>query len=220
MIGADTVVAAFEEAIEDTDVEAIVLRIDSPGGSAVASESIRRAVIRAKKAGKPVLVSMAGSAASGGYWIATDADRIIAQPATLTGSIGVFGGKMVTAGLWEEIGVHWGRIERGRNAGIWSSLEPYTETGRLRLSAMLDSIYEAFGARVAEGRNLPIDRVREIARGRVWTGHQALALGLVDELGDLELALVRAREAAGLDGEAGITLQVFPRPRSTLERAM
>ncbi len=213
-MGSDTVAAAFREAIDDDDVRAIVFRVDSPGGSYVASDLIRRETLRAHEEGKPVIVSMGALAASGGYFVSMDADRIVAQPATLTGSIGVYAGKLLTGGMWEKLGVSWGAIETTPNAGFWSALEDYDTRGRESLDKMLDAIYEDFTRKVAEGRDIPIERVREIARGRVWTGEQALDLGLVDELGGLETALVRAREAAGLAADAPIRLEVLPRRRS------
>ncbi|MEI6558460.1 MAG: signal peptide peptidase SppA [Rhodospirillaceae bacterium] len=217
-VGSEAVVQAFQQAVEDDDVKAILFRIDSPGGSAVASESIRRAVVQAQAAGKPVIVSMSDTAASGGYWIAMNANRIIAEPATLTGSIGVIIGKVATAGFWDQIGITWEGVKRGQNAGIWSSISPYSTGERARVDTVLDEIYATFTRNVAEARHLAPDKVREIARGRVWTGHQALALGLVDELGDLDTALKRSREAIGLAADAPVSLDVYPRPKSQLER--
>jgi protease-4 len=217
-MGSGAVVSAFQEAIDDEDVRAILLRIDSPGGSVVASETIRRAVLQAKAAGKPVIVSMSDTGASGGYWIAMDADRIIAEPATLTGSIGVIVGKVATAGLWDSLGITWDQVKRGQNAGMWSDVNAYSPSERARVTAVTDDIYAAFTAKVAEARHLSPDRVREIARGRVWTGHQAVALGLIDELGDLDLALRRTREAIGLAADAPVSLDVYPRPRTGIER--
>ncbi|HYI72912.1 MAG TPA: signal peptide peptidase SppA [Skermanella sp.] len=211
-MGSDDVADAFRDASEDPDVRAILFRIDSGGGSAVASESIRRAVVRAKLAGKPVIVSMGEAAASGGYWIAMNADKIIAQPGTLTGSVGVVAGKMVTSDLWNRFGVEWGQISRGQNATMWSSLTPYSESESKRLDTILDDIYGAFVRNIAEARKLPAASVRDIAKGRVWTGAQAKALGLVDELGDMETALGFAREAAGLPRDAEVTLEPFPKP--------
>ncbi len=217
-MGSDAIVSAFQQAIDDDDVRAILLRIDSPGGSVVASESIRRAVLEAKAAGKPVIVSMSDMGASGGYWIAMDADRIIAQPGTLTGSIGVIVGKVATVGLWDSLGITWGGVKRGQNAGIWSNVDAYTADERARVVAVTDDIYAAFIRRVAESRHLPLEKVRALARGRVWTGHQALGLGLVDELGDMDLALRRARQAIGLAADAPVSLDVYPRPRTQLEK--
>lgn len=217
-VGSDTLVQAFQQASDDDDVRAILLRIDSPGGSAVASETIRRAVVQAQAAGKPVIVSMSDTAASGGYWIAMNADRIIAEPATLTGSIGVIVGKVATTGLWDSLGITWGGVKRGQNAGIWSSVAPYSASEHARVEAVLDDLYAAFMRNVAEARHLTPEKVHAIARGRVWTGHQAVALGLVDELGDLDLALRRTREAIGLKPDAPISLDVYPRPKSQIEK--
>ncbi len=219
-VGSDAVVQAFQQAVEDEDVKAILFRIDSPGGSAVASETIRRAVLQAKAAGKPVIVSMSDMAASGGYWIAMNADRIIAEPATLTGSIGVIAGKVSTAGFWDMLGITWDGVKRGQNAGIWSGITSYGPSERARVEAVLDDLYATFTRNVAEARHLAPEKVREIARGRVWTGHQALALGLVDELGDLETALRRSREAIGLTPDAPVSLEVYPRPKSQFERVV
>lgn len=211
-MGSDDIADAFAEAAEDPDVRAILFRIDSGGGSAVASESIRRALVKAKLSGKPVVVSMGEAAASGGYWIAMNADKIVAHPGTLTGSVGVVAGKMVTADLWNRFGIEWGQITRGQNAGMWSSLSPYSESESKRLDTILDDIYGAFVRNIAEARKLPAASVRDIAKGRVWTGSQAKALGLVDELGDMDTALGFAREAAGLPRDADVTLEPFPKP--------
>jgi protease-4 len=219
-MGSDDVADAFRDASEDPDVRAILFRIDSGGGSAVASESIRRALVKAKLAGKPVIVSMGETAASGGYWIAMNADKIIAQPGTLTGSVGVVAGKMVTSGLWNRFGIEWGQISRGQNATMWSALTPYSETESKRLDTILDDIYGAFVRNIAEARKLPASSVRDIAKGRVWTGSQAKALGLVDELGDMETALGFAREAAGLSRDAEVTLEPFPKPEPPWAQAL
>jgi len=217
-VGSETVVQAFQQAVDDDDVRAILLRIDSPGGSAVASETIRRALVQAQAAGKPVIVSMSDMAASGGYWIAMNADKIIAEPATLTGSIGVIVGKVATSGLWDSLGIAWDGVKRGQNAGIWSNIAPYSASEHARVEAVLDDLYATFTRNVAEARHLTPEKVRAIARGRVWTGHQAVALGLVDELGDLDLALRRTRDAIGLKPNAPVSLDVYPRPKSQIER--
>ena len=218
--GADTIVEAFEEASTDATVRAIVLRIDSPGGSAVASETIRRAVLRAREQKLPVIVSMGDVAASGGYWIAAPADKIVAQPGTLTGSIGVFGGKVATEELWGKLGVNWGQVTRGAHSGMWSLSRPFTPDEQARVDAMLDDIYNGFTARVAEGRKLPEAAVRDIAKGRVWTGAQAKAIGLVDELGGLDTAMRLARTEADIPADAAVSLSVYPRRRSRLEQLL
>lgn len=212
-----TVVPAFDDAIEDGEVKAILLRIDSGGGSASASESIRRAVVRARQAGKPVVVSMGETAASGGYWIAMNANAIVATPATLTGSIGVFSGKLSVADLSERMGIAWGHVVTGRNAGMWTPTRPFSESERERLATYTDSIYEGFVSRVAEARTLPADTVRAIAGGRVWTGAQALKVGLIDELGGRDRALIRARAELGLTADAPVTIRAFPRSQTALE---
>ncbi|WP_207478275.1 signal peptide peptidase SppA [Arenibaculum pallidiluteum] len=219
-IAADTISDALDKASRDPAVRAILLRIDSGGGSAVASETIRRAVVRARQAGKPVVVSMGGMAASGGYWIALGADRIVALPATLTGSIGVVAGKMATEGFWEQLGITWGVIGRGQNATMWSQIPRYTPSELQRRDAMLDDIYGTFTGHVAEARKLSLDSVREIAKGRVWTGAQAQALGLVDVLGGYEVALAEARQLGGIPAGSPVTVELFPRPRNPLRQAM
>ncbi len=217
MMGADTVVDAIEEAIADTDISAILLRVDSGGGQAVASAMIGAAVQRAVEAGKPVVVSMADTAGSGGYWIATHATAIVATPATLTGSIGVFGGKFATSALWEDLGIRWGAIQLGDNADIWSGLEPYSESGRERLDAVLDDIYGRFIARVAEGRNLDRESVEAIAEGRVWTGAQAVGLGLVDTLGGMADAMQTIRRELFLEEDAYVQIVVLPEQPGPLD---
>jgi protease-4 len=220
LMGADTVAQALADAIDDPDVVAILFRIDSGGGSAVASETIGREVRRAVAEGKPVIVSMAAAAASGGYWIAMDASRIVAEPATLTGSIGVFAGKPVLSEFWDEIGVNWGQVARGANATMWSNLVGYDGHGRARLDAFLDQVYAAFTAGVARGRELSRDEVLEIAQGRVWTGQQAKELGLVDELGGFTRALALAKEQAGIAPDQPVELRPFPRPREFWQQAL
>ncbi len=217
VMGSDTVTAAFREAIEDRRVKAILFRVDSPGGSYVASDAIWREVVRAREAGKPVIVSMGELAASGGYFVSMPADKIVAQPATITGSIGVYAGKLLTTEMWGKIGVTWDGVRTSRNAGIWSSHEDFSREGYARFQAALDRIYEDFTGKVAEGRKLPLERVREIARGRIWTGEQAKELGLVDDLGGFPAALRLAKEAAGIDPDAEVRLKLLPRKRSTWE---
>lgn len=213
------VVQAFEEATKDPDVIGILFRIDSGGGSVTASESIRRAVEQARKAGKPVVVSMGDTAASGGYWIAMNADRIIAAPTTLTGSIGVVVGKFAARGLSERLGLNWGVVNEGRNAGIWSPLDPFSPSQEQRVTALIDSAYDAFLAKVGEARGLAPEATHAAAQGRVWTGSQALGLGLIDELGDQETALAALRRTANLADDSPVTLSPFPRPKSPIEEA-
>lgn len=217
-IMSDDTAEAIHEAIADKSVKAIVLRVSSPGGSPEASEQIAAAVRAAQKAGKPVVVSMGAYAASGGYWISAEADWIVAQPATLTGSIGVFGGKFVLADALGRFGVDVrGLSVGGEFADAYALSEPWTAEQRAKISRQMDRIYDDFVARVARGRDLPPARVREIAKGRVWTGSQALGLGLVDQLGGLEEAIAKARQLAKIPADARIRLKRFPKPLSPWE---
>jgi protease IV len=220
VMGGDTVAGALAAAADDPEVEAILFRIDSGGGSAVASETIGHEVRRAIARGKPVIVSMGDVAASGGYWIAMDATKIVAGAGTLTGSIGVFAGKPVLEELWRELGVGWGRVQRGANADMWSTLSDYDARGRARLNAFLDQTYEAFVAGVARGRALPESAVLQAAEGRVWTGAQAHELGLVDELGGFARALELAREAIGLEPGRAVELRAFPPAGAPWQRVL
>lgn len=211
--GVDDVASAFREAIDDRKVKAIVFRVDSPGGSAVASEVMRRETVRAREAGKAVVVSMGNVAGSGGYWISTSADRIVAQPGTVTGSIGVVGGKLAVRAAWRRLGVNMEELHLGRNATFTLADDPYTDSERERLGASLDSIYQEFKSRVTEGRSLDPDEVEERAKGRIWTGARAVELGLVDELGGLDRAVELAGELAAVPADRGVALRVFPRRR-------
>lgn len=199
VVFADDVAGAIQEAAEDEDVRAIVLRVVSPGGSPSASETIRRAVELARQKGKYVVVSMGAEAASGGYWVSVDADRIYAQNGTLTGSIGVFGGKASFDGLWKKIGVNWDGVEIGANASLWSMNRPYDSAQKETVGRMLDQIYDAFVDRVAKGRKFSRDVVESMAGGRVWTGRQAKERGLVDEVGGLRQALEDVAKHLGTD---------------------
>lgn len=214
-MAADKITAAFRAAEQDNDVKAVVFRLDTPGGSPEAAETIRRAVLSMQKKGRPVVVSMGGTAASGGYWVAAAADRIVADPATLTGSIGVFGGKMDLSGLWDKIGLSWDSVAEGKNARMWSSNRPFTPEETEKFESLLDGIYKSFIARVAEGRHMTPEKVEAVAEGRVWTGAQAKERGLVDELGGLARAVELARSLAKLD--ASVPVAEFPRRKSGLE---
>lgn len=217
VMGSDTIAAAFRSAIEDRRVRAIVFRVDSPGGSPVASHTIWRETVRAREAGKPVIVSMGNLAGSGGYEVAMSADKIVAQPGTITGSIGVLGGKMITRGFWDKVGVSWDDVHTSTNSTMWSSVHDWNATGYARFQEILDATYDDFTQRVALGRDLPLEQVLEVARGRIWTGKDALELGLVDELGGFDVALRLVREAAGLDDDAPLRLKRFPASRTAFE---
>jgi protease-4 len=216
-MGSDTVAAAFRSAVENSSVKAIVFRIDSPGGSYVASDAIWREVVRARQAGKPVVASMGDLAGSGGYFVAMAADKIVAQPGTITASIGVLGGKALTRGFWEKLGVTWDEVHVNANATMWNNGQDYTPAEWARFQAWLDRVYSDFTGKVAEGRRLPKARVLEIAKGRIWSGEDARNLGLVDELGGLSTALALAKKAARIPDGEDVTLEVFPKRRSTWE---
>jgi protease-4 len=216
-MGSDSVVDALREAIDDDSVKAIILRVDSPGGSYVASDSIWRETRRAKDAGKPLVVSMGNLAASGGYFVSMSAAGVVAQPGTITGSIGVLGGKLVTAGFWDKVGVGWDEVHTSANGTMFSATHPYTEHGYDRFQAWLDRVYQDFTTKVAEGRSLPKERVLEIAKGRVWAGSDALELGLVDRLGGVHEALDLVREKLGVGADAELRLRPIPAKRTPLE---
>ncbi len=217
---ADEIAPAILAASKDEDVSAIVLRIDSPGGSPSASESILRAVEKAQERGKPVIVSMGATAASGGYWIAAYADKIYALPTTLTGSIGVVGGKFALKELFGKLGVNWEKVSWGKNSGIWSMNTPFNASEAERMNAMLDNIYDNFVARVAKGRKMSVADVDKIAGGRVWTGRRALDVGLVDELGGLENALDHVASLTGAESRADLNVVVYPKPKTALEQVI
>ncbi|TKK88609.1 signal peptide peptidase SppA [Herbidospora galbida] len=203
-MGSDTISAAIRAARRDDKVRAIVFRVDSPGGSYTASDSIWREVILAKRAGKPVIVSMGDVAASGGYFVSMAADVIYAQPGTLTGSIGVFGGKAVLGGLLDRLGIATEIVAEGANAGMFSSTRPFSDSQWARINTWLDRVYDDFVGKVAEGRGMDREKAESLARGRVWTGADARDNGLVDELGGVEDALAEARKRAGLAADAPV----------------
>lgn len=211
---------AITQAAKDKDVQVIVLRVNSPGGSPTASETIRRAINNAKHDGKKVIVSMGALAASGGYWICTDADKIYAMPTTITGSIGVIMGKFELSGLWKKLGVNWDGMTWGENAKLWSMNEPMTQTQRAVLDNAIDDTYKQFIARVAHGRKLDEKKVHDIAKGRAWTGSQAIKIGLVDEMGGLDDALDESARMMGLKDRSEISLVVLPKPLSAFEQFM
>lgn len=212
--GADEVAKAFREAGVDDKVKAIVFRVDSPGGSAVASEVVAHEVARASSNGKPVVVSMGNVAGSGGYWVSAVADKIVAQPGTITGSIGVVAGKLANREAWARLGVTFDQISFGQNATFRVPQDAYSDSERDRLSLLIDDIYDRFVERVAAGRGLTPDEVEEIARGRIWTGAQAFENGLVDALGGLETAVELAKELAEIPAGDNVRIAVLPRERA------
>lgn len=217
MVGSDTIVDAVNDAANDNSVKAIVLRVDSPGGSALASDLMWYAIENAK-AKKPVVVSMGDVAASGGYYIACNANKIVAEPATITGSIGVFMGKPVVKGLYDWLGVSNEYVMRGKNAGIFRETVKWTPEERAKMEAQTNSIYfDNFVPKVAAGRGMTPEKVNELGQGRVWTGTQAKANGLVDEFGGLEKAILIAKELAKLPADKDVRRVVFPTPRPFFE---
>lgn len=216
-LGADTLASAIRAAVADDDIAGIVLRIDSPGGSYIASDTIRREVIRAREQGKPVVASMGNYAASGGYFIAMDADRIVAQPGTLTGSIGVGGGKLSLVKTWEKIGVTWGRVETAPGAGMYSLSRDVTEAEWARFEKSLDRIYADFVGKAAAARKMTPDELDDVARGRVWTGKDAAENGLVDVLGGVDVALHEMKALTSTPTDQSLTLVSFPRELDPLE---
>jgi protease-4 len=218
MIGGDAMSASILSAANDPQVRAIVIRVDSPGGSAIASDQIWDTIGRAQEAGKPVVVSMASVAASGGYYIAAPADYVLAHETTLTGSIGVLGGKVNLAETFGMVGLNFETIAvGGEYATAYSGTQSFSETQLEAYRSQMEDVYEDFTERVAEGRDLPLERVLEIARGRVWTGAQAMEIGLVDEIGGLRAAVDAAKELAGIAPDARVQLKRFPQERDPFE---
>jgi protease-4 len=199
-------------------VKAILFRIDSPGGSPGASETIRAALIRAQKAGKPVFVSMGGVAASGGYWVAMSADNITADPGTLTGSIGVVAGKFTTAELMRKLGVSWDTLSTSENATLWSMTKEFTPEQLARMNAFIDETYHTFVQSVSDARKIPMEKMPDVAKGRVFTGAQAQQIGLVDQLGGYDVALAALRKKLDLKPDDVVSVELFPAPMSTAEK--
>ncbi len=219
VLGSSTVSAALRAARDNDHVRAVLFRIDSPGGSAVASDTIWREILLTREAGKPVVVSMASLAGSGGYYIACPADVIVAQPSTITGSIGVVAGKVVVSDLLERhLGLTTGAVEHGGSARMFSLRRGFSDDERARLGAMLDRVYREFVQKVADGRKMTYDDVHAVARGRIWSGADAVGNGLVDLLGGLRDAADLARQRAGLRADAPIRPAVHVAPVDRLRR--
>ena len=209
-VGGDTIADALRQAAADDDVAAIVLRVDSPGGSVTGSETMWRAVAQARAAGKPVVASMAAVAASGGYYVCAGADTIVANPGTITGSIGVVTGKLVARELKERLGVGTDAVRTGANADAWSVNAAFTAAQQQQVEDEAELFYRDFVERVAQGRNMAVEAVEAVARGRVWTGSDAFDRGLVDELGGLNVAIRRAKVLAGLEPDVQVRMMAYP----------
>lgn len=222
VIGSTTMVEAIRQAENDPKVKAIVLRVDSPGGSALASDLIWRELKQCKK---PVVASMSDVAASGGYYISMGAKKVYAQPGTLTGSIGVVGGKIALGGLYDKVGITTDTISRGANAGIFSTTDPFSKTERVAMEKLMADIYDQFLSKVqanraAAGKKMSRDDLLKLAEGRIWTGRQALDKGLVDALGSLEDAIADAKKMAGLAKDADTDYLILPKARSFMDALM
>jgi protease-4 len=214
----DTMQKAFEAAIKNPKVKAIIFRVNSPGGSGVVSDSIARYVQIAQEHNIPVIASLGDAAASGGYWIVAGCNKIIAQPMTITGSIGVLGGKLVLAGLFHNLDINFGTVAEGPNGSFWSFSQDFTDQQWALLQDNLDEVYKQFIQRVVDGRKLSIDHVKQIAKGRVWSGCQAKQYGLVDELGGFDKAIEVAKQEAKIPLEQEVKVIVYPKPKSFFEQ--
>ncbi|QDT29252.1 signal peptide peptidase SppA [Gimesia panareensis] len=215
VLGSDTFIKAVNKAAGDDQVKAIVIRVDSPGGSALASDLMWRAL---EESGKPVVVSMGDVAASGGYYISMGAERIFAEPGTLTGSIGVVGGKLAVEGLYNKIGITTSVISRGKNSGTFSPMTGFSESERAAVTKLLYAVYKQFTEKAASGRKMKYDKLEKLARGRVYTGAMALKIGLVDELGTLDEAIEYARKLGKIPDGEKFEKMILPRPTSPFEQ--
>ena len=218
VVGSDTLIDYIRQARHDSSVRAIVLRIDSPGGSVTASDAIWRELMiaRNERADRPVVASMSDLAASGGYYIATPAQVIVAQPSTLTGSIGIFGGKFVTGGVYEKLGAHIEATSIGKHAEIESPARPYNPEEVRKLEEQLQAFYDQFVEKVATSRHTTPEKIDALAQGRVWTGRQAKQNGLVDTLGGLDSAIAVAKERAKIPVDSEVELVIYPPRKSFL----
>ncbi len=219
-MGAETVTRAFRDAVDNENTKAIIFRIDSPGGSYVASDAIWREVVRAQDKGIPVIATMSSVAGSGGYFVAMPAEKIVAQPATITGSIGVLGGKFVMKDLYERLGISWDVVKTGESATMYSPNHEFTPDQWERINTWLDRVYDDFTQKAADGRGMTQEQIHEIAKGRIWTGEDALELGLIDALGGFNTAIELAKEAADIDPDKDVRIRLYPPRRSLFEMLM
>ena len=214
-VGSDTIVEALKKAEDHNRVVATVLRVDSPGGSAIASDQIWKAIVDAEK---PVVASMGDIAASGGYYISMGCDKIFAEPETLTGSIGVVGGKIALGKMMGNVGVNVETIRRGKNSGLMSVHSKFTESEREVWLRTMNETYRQFVTKAAQGRDMDVDKMETLAAGRLWTGRQAQSNGLIDHIGSLSEAIDAAKQLAGLFQDEKIELIILPEPKSLLDR--
>ncbi len=217
IVAGDDFAQAIRDAVKDPNIKAILLRVSSPGGSSVASDQILDALKKAQASGKPVVVSMGSVAASGGYYISLAANRIVAEPGTLTGSIGVFSGKIAIGKSLELLGLEARDIGVGQNALIASGIEPWNDAQLGKINQQVDMVYDDFTKKVAAGRRLPLATVLQIARGRVWTGADAKERGLVDDLGGFWVAVDTVKKLAGISPSSNVVFVPYPKPKGWLE---
>jgi len=219
VIGSETVVSQLKELTGQKNVKALILRINSPGGSYIASAEIWHALMAFKQKNNiPIVVSMSSYAASGGYFIALAGDYLVAAPATITGSIGVLGGKFVLADLWKKLNINWGEVKFGKNAGILSSNHKFSAAEKLAFNRSLDRIYHDFTLKVSQARHISMTELDKLARGRIWLGDDASVNGLVDEVGGFSSALLKAKELAGLRVDQEVNFLYYPQPLSFGEK--
>ena len=218
-VGSDTLNEYIRDIRRDDSIRAVILRIDSPGGSATASDAIWRELMLTRNAqtDRPIVASMSNLAASGGYYIAMAAHAVVAEPSTLTGSIGIFGGKLVTGGLYEKLGANIEATSTGKHAEMDSPERPYSPDEAKKVQEQLQAFYDQFVEKVARSRGTTPERIDQVAQGRVWTGRQALQNGLVDELGGLSHAIALAKSRAGIPADREVELVVYPPRRSVYE---
>jgi len=216
-MGSDSVAAAFRAAAKNKKNKAIIFRVDSPGGSHIASDIIWREVLQAKKKGKPVIVSMGDVAGSGGYYISIPANKIIAQPGTLTGSIGVVAGKMLISDATEKVGISWDQVSQGNRAKMNKATHDYSEDEWKEFQRSLDKVYNDFMQKVAKGRGLSFEETQNVAKGRVWTGEDAIDNGLIDCFGGFELAIDLAKKEAKIPEKKNVQLKVYPAKKTLTE---
>jgi protease-4 len=217
VLNAQVISDVLDEVANDPEIDAIIFRVDSPGGSPLASDIVWRAVERARMK-KPVVASLSDVAASGGYYVVCGADRIVAEPATLTGSIGVFAIRPVLSGLLTKLGIGTDSIVKAEHAGVLLSTKSLTQEGRERFRSDIRETYNQFIGRVAQGRNMSLEAVNEVGQGRVWTGDQALEIGLIDALGGLREAALQGKELVGLEPDDDVALLPYPQPKPLAEQ--
>ena len=218
-VNQNTIINSIKTIAKDKYVKALIVRINSPGGSYTASQSIWHELQKLKKEKNiPIVVSMGDYAASGGYFVALAGDKIIAEPLTITGSIGVLGGKFVFSELYKKLGINWGNIQIGENAGISSPHHHFSSSEQKAFNKSLDNIYHDFTQKVSEARNIPLNKLDNIARGRIWLGKDAVNVGLVDRIGNIDTALIEAKKMAGIDATQKFSIKTYPKPKTFAEK--